>query len=78
MALFPRTATVGKSSRRVAFTGNFGSITAGYSVQQQGNNLVLFFGTPLLAGDYNGDGVVNAGDYVDLAASNRHRRHVAE
>jgi hypothetical protein len=45
-------------------TGQFASITAGYTVQQQGNNLVLFFGNPTLAGDYNGDGIVNAGDYV--------------
>ena len=44
--------------------GNFSSITAGYTVQQQGNNLVLFFGNPTLAGDYNGDSIVNAGDYV--------------
>jgi hypothetical protein len=47
-----------------SFTGQFNSITAGYTVQQQGNNLVLFFGNPTLAGDYNGDGMVNAGDYV--------------
>ena len=47
--------------------GQFSSITAGYSVQQQGDNLMLFFGAapPLvLAGDYNDDGVVDAGDYV--------------
>jgi hypothetical protein len=25
---------------------------------------VLFFGNPTLAGDYNGDGIVNAGDYA--------------
>ena len=42
----------------------FGSVTPGYTVQQQGNNLTLFFGNPTLAGDYNGDSVVNAGDYV--------------
>ena len=45
-------------------TGQFASITSGYSVQQQGNNLFLFFGTAPLAGDYNGDGAVNAADYV--------------
>jgi pectate lyase len=47
-----------------SFAGQFSSITPGYSVQQQGNNLVLFFGTPVLAGDYNNDGAVNAADYV--------------
>jgi hypothetical protein len=47
-----------------SITGSFSSITAGYTVQQQGNKLVLFFGNPTLAGDYNGDGIVNAGDYV--------------
>src|SRR5262249_25877454 len=45
-----------------SLTGDFSSITPGYSVQQQGNNLLLTFG--MLAGDYNGDGAVNAGDYV--------------
>jgi hypothetical protein len=45
-------------------TGSFSSVTPGYTVQQQGNNLLLFFGTPTLAGDYNGDGIVSAGDYV--------------
>src|SRR6185295_44361 len=45
-------------------TGAFSSITAGYTVQQQGNNLVLFFGSPPLAGDYNDDGYVDAGDYA--------------
>jgi hypothetical protein len=45
-------------------TGSFSSVTPGYTVQQQGNNLVLFFGPPTLAGDYNGDGIVSAGDYV--------------
>jgi hypothetical protein len=44
--------------------GSFSSITAGYTVQQQGNNLLLFFGNPTLADDYNGDGIVNADDYV--------------
>lgn len=42
----------------------FASVTAGYTVQQQGNNLMLFFGNPTLAGDYNGDSIVNAGDYL--------------
>ena len=36
-------------------SGQFSSITPGYTVQQQGNNLMLFFGNPTLAGDYNGD-----------------------
>ncbi len=61
-----------------SLTGNFSSITPGYSVQQQGNNLVLFFGTPLLAGDYDGNGLVDARDYVGLAASARNGRHVTE
>jgi hypothetical protein len=47
-----------------SIAGSFSSITAGYTVQQQGNNLILFFGNPTLAGDYNGDGIVNAADYV--------------
>jgi len=47
-------------------TGAFSTVTPGYSVQQQGSNLVLFFGeaSPLLAGDYNDDGVVDAADYA--------------
>ena len=45
-------------------TGQFSSVTAGYSVQRQGTSLFLFFGTPMMAGDYNGDGAVDAGDYV--------------
>ena len=57
---------------------NFGSVTAGYTVQQQGNNLMLFFGNPTLAGDYNGDSIVNAGDYLDLAPGDGNRRHVAQ
>jgi hypothetical protein len=47
--------------------GAFSSITAGYSVQQQGDDLMLYFGdapSPVLAGDYNDDGIVDAGDYV--------------
>jgi hypothetical protein len=47
-----------------SLSGQFSSITAGYSVQQQGGNLLLYFGTPTLAGDYDGDGAVTAGDYV--------------
>jgi len=44
---------------------NFASITPGYSVQKQGNELWLFVGAaPVLTGDYNDDGVVDAGDYV--------------
>jgi hypothetical protein len=49
------------------FSGQFSSVTAGYYVQQQGFNLMLFFGAappPILAGDYNDDGVVDAADYV--------------
>jgi hypothetical protein len=48
-------------------TGQFSSITAGYSVAQQGSSLMLFFGDPPpvgLAGDYNGDNEVDAADYV--------------
>ncbi|MEX0610487.1 MAG: thrombospondin type 3 repeat-containing protein, partial [Pirellulales bacterium] len=46
--------------------GAFNSVTPGYSVQQQGNNLMLFFGAapPLLAGDFNDDGMVDAADYI--------------
>jgi hypothetical protein len=47
-----------------SFSGHFSAISLGYSVQQQGNNLVLFYGSPLLAGDYDGNGVVDARDYV--------------
>jgi hypothetical protein len=46
-------------------TQMFSSITAGYTVQQQGNDLVLYFGAaPGTPGDFNGDGNVDAGDYV--------------
>ena len=47
--------------------GTFSSLTAGYSVQEQGDNLRLYFGPapPLaLAGDYNGDHIVNTADYT--------------
>lgn len=47
-----------------SITGQFSSITSGYSVQKQGSNLVLYFGSPALAGDYNGDGIVDSADYV--------------
>src|SRR4029078_8748275 len=45
-------------------TGQFSSITPGYSVQQQGNNILLCCAAPPRAGDYNGAGTVDAGDYV--------------
>ena len=48
-------------------SGEFAAVTDGYSVQQQGGNLLLYFGPapPLgLAGDYNDDGVVDAADYT--------------
>jgi len=48
-------------------SGMFSSVTDGYSVQKQGDNLLLYFGPapPLaLAGDYNGDHVVDAADYT--------------
>ncbi len=48
-------------------SGMFSSVTAGYSVQRQGDNLLLYFGAappPALAGDYNDDHVVDAADYT--------------
>jgi hypothetical protein len=48
-------------------TGQFASITAGYMVEQDGDNLFLtFIDLPpiTLAGDYNDNGVVDAADYV--------------
>jgi hypothetical protein len=50
-----------------SIASQFSSVTAGYYVQQQGNNLILVFGTAppaTLAGDYNDDDVVDAADYV--------------
>lgn len=47
--------------------GEFSAVTAGYSVQKQGDNLMLFFGeAPPLGpqGDVNSDGTVDAADYV--------------
>jgi hypothetical protein len=45
--------------------GNFASITDGFSVQKQGDSLMLLVGAaPVLAGDYNNDGVVDAADYT--------------
>jgi hypothetical protein len=44
--------------------GSFSSITPGYSVFQQGTNLMLLFGAASLAGDYNHDGIVDASDYT--------------
>jgi hypothetical protein len=47
-------------------SGAFSSITPGYSLAQQGDNLMLYFGSaPVdLSGDFNGDGVVDAADYI--------------
>jgi hypothetical protein len=50
-----------------SISGSFNSVTAGYSLQQQGDSLRVFFGpapAPVLAGDYNDDGSVDAADYV--------------
>ncbi len=44
------------------YAGSFASITAGFSVQQHGDGLLLVFGSAL-SGDYNEDGVVDAADY---------------
>ena len=47
--------------------GQFASITNGYSVQKQGDNLRLFFGPAPpdeLPGDFNHNGTVDAADYV--------------
>jgi hypothetical protein len=52
-----------------SFSGQFSSLTAGYSVQQLGNTLMLYFGNapPIeQPGDENGDGNVDAADYVAL------------
>jgi hypothetical protein len=48
-------------------SGQFASITNGYSVQQEGSHLFLLFSDlppTTLTGDYNDDGVVDAADYV--------------
>jgi pectate lyase len=54
--------------------GSFSTVTEGYSVQKSNGNLILSFGVaPLLAGDYNDDGTVDAADYTvwrDLLNSN--------
>jgi pectate lyase len=47
-----------------SFEDDFASITAGFSVVQQGNDLFLQLGAPTLEGDYNGDGKVSAADYT--------------
>jgi pectate lyase len=48
-----------------SFTGAFDLLPVGYSVQQQGNSLLLVVGAaPVLAGDYNDDGTVDAADYT--------------
>jgi hypothetical protein len=49
-----------------SIAGEFPLITPGYSVQQHGNQVLLYFGVaaPILAGDFNGDATVDAADYV--------------
>jgi hypothetical protein len=43
----------------------FTSIPPEFSVQKQGNNLMLYYGAaPGLNGDFNNDGVVDAADYL--------------
>jgi hypothetical protein len=47
--------------------GDFTSVTAGFSVQKQGDSLMLYFGAAppaVFAGDYNDDGVVDVADFV--------------
>jgi fibronectin-binding autotransporter adhesin len=44
-------------------TGAFGTIPSGYSVSYTGGNITLNAGFP---GDFNGDGHVDAGDYVSI------------
>lgn len=46
------------------FTGDFGSVTAGYSLRQAGDSLFLELDATLLPGDYNSDGRVDAADYT--------------
>lgn len=46
-----------------SFSGAFNSVTPGFAVTQQGNDLVLSV-APTLPGDYNADGVVDAADYT--------------
>jgi hypothetical protein len=45
-----------------ALTGVFNTVTSGYSVNYAGGNITLNFVG--LSGDYNGDGKVDAADYV--------------
>jgi hypothetical protein len=48
-----------------SFDGAFASVTDGFYVQQVGTALMLMVGAaPALAGDYNGNGVVDAADYT--------------
>lgn len=46
-----------------AFDGMFDAVTEGFRVSLQGSDLVLSVAT-LLAGDFNGDGIVNLTDYT--------------
>jgi hypothetical protein len=46
------------------FLEQFDSISAGYTVEQIGGSLFLKLSSPVLAGDYNDDGTVDAIDYT--------------
>lgn len=47
-----------------SLTGEFDTITAGYSVTYAGGNITLTATAVSLPGDFNADGKVDAGDYV--------------
>ncbi len=47
-----------------SFSGAFASITPGYAVSQQGANLVLSLTPAGIPGDFDGSGIVDAGDYT--------------
>ncbi len=47
-----------------SFSGAFTSITPGFSVSQDGANLVLSLAPAGIPGDFDGSGIVDAGDYT--------------